>query len=228
MTSEEKDDRSLLISRDGSHTIFHPSLNETYHSLHGALQESIHVYIEYGLLTFSNQSNITVLEVGFGTGLNALLTWNKAEELRLNVEYHTLEPFPIGNELTSQLNYPSLMQEPLAAERFKQIHDAAWEERIELSQYFTIYKYKATLEEKALPVHTFDVCYFDAFAPNRQAEVWTEENFKKIFDSLLEGGILTTYCAQSAFKRMLKAVGFQVESLKGPLYKKEMTWGRKL
>jgi len=218
---------SLILSKDGSHTLFNPVLNETYHSKNGALQESIHVYIEFGLLAFSDQRNINVLEIGFGTGLNALLTWNKAEELRLKVEYHTLEPFPLSKEITDQLNYPSLMLEPLSTERFNKIHACAWEEKIVLSEYFTIYKYKTTLEEKSLPVNTFDVCYFDAFAPNRQAEVWVEENFKKIFDSLLEGGILTTYCAQSAFKRTLKAVGFEVESKKGPLYKKEMTWGRK-
>jgi tRNA U34 5-methylaminomethyl-2-thiouridine-forming methyltransferase MnmC len=221
-------DISLILSSDGSHTLFNPVLNETYHSKNGALQESIHVYIEYGLLAFSDQSDINVLEIGFGTGLNALLTWNKAEELRLKVEYHTLEPFPLNKEITDQLNYPALMHEPLAAERFNKIHTCAWEEKNVLSEYFTIYKYKSTLEEKSLPVNTFDVCYFDAFAPNRQAEVWVEENFKKIFDSLVEGGILTTYCAQSAFKRTLKTVGFEVESKKGPLYKKEMTWGRKL
>lgn len=218
---------SLILSKDGSHTLFNPELNETYHSKNGALQESIHVYIEYGLLAFSDQSTINVLEIGFGTGLNALLTWNKAEELRLKVEYHTLEPFPLSSEITSQLNYPSLMLEPLSSERFNKIHACVWEERVELSQYFTIYKYKSTLEEKALPSNKFDVCYFDAFAPNHQQDVWKEENFKKIFESLVEGGILTTYCAQSVFKKTLKAVGFEVESKKGPLYKKEMTWGRK-
>jgi tRNA U34 5-methylaminomethyl-2-thiouridine-forming methyltransferase MnmC len=220
-------DISLILSNDGSHTLFNPVLNETYHSKHGAIQESIHVYIEYGLLACSDLNKVNVLEIGFGTGLNALLTWNKAEELRLKVEYHTLEPFPLSKEITDQLNYPALMQEPLAAERFRKIHDCAWEEKVILSEYFTIYKYKTTLEEKVLPVNTFNVCYFDAFAPNRQAEVWVEENFQKIFNSLQAGGILTTYCAQSAFKRTLKTVGFEVESLKGPLYKKEMTWGRK-
>ncbi|WP_018344207.1 tRNA (5-methylaminomethyl-2-thiouridine)(34)-methyltransferase MnmD [Cytophaga aurantiaca] len=221
-------DISLILSKDGSHTLYNPILNETYHSKNGALQESIHVYIEYGLLAFSDQTNVAVLEVGFGTGLNALLTWNKAEELRLKVEYHTLEPFPLSKEITDQLNYPALMHEPMATERFKKIHECAWEEKIVLSEYFTIYKYKATLEEKSLPVNKFDVCYFDAFAPNHQEDVWREENFRKVFDSLVDGGILTTYCAQSNFKRTLKAVGFTVEKLKGPLYKKEMTWGRKL
>jgi tRNA U34 5-methylaminomethyl-2-thiouridine-forming methyltransferase MnmC len=219
---------SLILSRDGSHTLFNSILNETYHSKNGALQESIHVYIEYGLLTFSNQSDVTVLEVGFGTGLNALLTWNKAEELRLKVEYHTLEPFPLSKEITDQLNYASLMQEPLATERFRQIHECAWEEKVVLSEYFTICKYKSTLEEKSLPLNKFNVCYFDAFAPNHQQDVWREENFKKIFESLIEEGLLTTYCAQSAFKRKLKSAGFRVEKLKGPLYKKEMTWGRKI
>ncbi|MGN6646643.1 MAG: tRNA (5-methylaminomethyl-2-thiouridine)(34)-methyltransferase MnmD [Cytophaga sp.] len=220
-------DISFILCSDGSHTLYNPELNETYHSKHGAIQESIYVYIEKGLLLFKGLVKVTVLEIGFGTGLNALLTWNKAEELNLKIEYHTLEPFPLSKEITDQLNYPLLMEEPASAERFKRMHDAAWEERIELSEYFTFYKYKSTLEGKTLPVDTFNVCYFDAFAPNRQAEVWAEDNFKKIFSSLKEGSILTTYCAQAAFRRTLKAVGFEVESLKGPLYKKEMTWGRK-
>ena len=219
---------SLILSKDGSHTLFNPVLNETYHSKNGALQESIHVYIENGLLIFKELEKVVVLEVGFGTGLNALLTWNKAEALKLNVEYHTLEPFPLSKEITDQLNYPALLQEPESTERFKRIHDAVWEEKVELSKYFTIYKYKSTLEEKALPLNTFNVCYFDAFAPNHQEDVWRESNFKKVFESLVDGGILTTYCAQSNFKRTLKALGFTVEKLKGPLYKKEMTWGRKL
>jgi tRNA U34 5-methylaminomethyl-2-thiouridine-forming methyltransferase MnmC len=190
---------SLILSRDGSHTLFDPVLNETYHSKHGALQESIHVYIKNGLLIFKELEKVTILEVGFGTGLNALLTWNKAEELKLKVEYHTLEPFPISEEITSQLNYPSLLEESESTERFKQIHVAAWEERVELSEYFTIYKSISTLEEEKLPENTFNVCYFDAFAPNHQDDIWSEANFKKVLDSLVEGGILTTYCAQSIF-----------------------------
>lgn len=220
-------DISFILCSDGSHTLFNPELNETYHSKHGAIQESIYVYIEKGLLLFKDLEKITVLEIGFGTGLNALLTWNKAEELKLKVEYHTLEPFPLNKEITDQLNYPSLMEEGESTERFKQLHAVAWEAKVEMSKYFTFYKYKSTLEEKTLPLNTFNVCYFDAFAPNRQAEVWAEDNFKKVFESLVEGGILTTYCAQSAFRRTLKAVGFEVESLKGPLFKKEMTWGKK-
>jgi len=222
-------DISLVLSKDGSHTLLNTILNETYHSRNGALQESIHVYIENGLLIFKELEKVIVLEVGFGTGLNALLTWNKAEELKLNVEYHTLEPFPIKSEITAQLNYPSLLEaeEPRSAERFKRMHDAAWEEKVVLSEYFTIYKYQSTLEEKALPLNTFNVCYFDAFAPNHQEDVWKESNFKKVFESMHDGGILTTYCAQSNFKKTLKAAGFQVEKLKGPKWKKEMTWGRK-
>ena len=223
-------DISLILSRDGSHTLFNPILNETYHSKHGALQEALHVYIKNGLLVFKELEKITVLEVGFGTGLNALLSWNQAEALKLKVEYHTLEPVPIGIEITSQLNYPSLLEveEPESAERFKRMHDAAWGVEVILSEYFIIYKYKSTLEEKSLALNTFNVCYFDAFAPNHQEDVWREENFKKIFESLIEGGVLTTYCAQSIFKRTLKAAGFQVEALEGPKWKKEMTWGKKV
>ena len=221
-------DITLVFSKDGSHTLLNTRLNETYHSRNGALQESIHVYIKNGLLVFKELERVRVLEVGFGTGLNALLTWNKAEELKLMVEYHTLEPFPINTEFVPQLNYPSLLEEVESSERFKRLHDAVWEEEVALSEFFTIYKYKSTLEEKTFPPNTFNVCYFDAFAPNHQEDVWREENFKKVYDSLVEGGILTTYCAQSVFKRALRAVGFTVEALEGPKWKKEMTWGRKV
>jgi len=222
-------DITLVFSKDGSHTLLNTSLNETYHSRNGALQESIHVYIKNGLLVFKELEKIVVFEVGFGTGLNALLTWNKAEELKLKVEYHTLEPFPIESEITSQLNYPSLLEavEPRSAERFKRMHNVAWEQEVVLSEYFTICKYKSTLEEKTFPPNTFNVCYFDAFAPNHQDDIWSEKNFKKIHDSLLEGGILTTYCAQSVFKKTLRAAGFFVEKRQGPKWKKEMTWGVK-
>ncbi len=221
-------DITLVFSKDGSHTLLNTSLNETYHSRNGALQEALHVYIKNGLLVFKELEKIVVLEVGFGTGLNALLTWNKSEELKLKVEYHTLEPFPINSEFVPQLNYPSLLEEVESNERFKRLHDAAWEEEVVLSDFFNIYKYKSTLEEKIFSPNTFNVCYFDAFAPNHQEDVWREENFKKVFDSLVEGGILTTYCAQSVFKRALRTVGFNVEALEGPKWKKEMTWGRKI
>jgi tRNA U34 5-methylaminomethyl-2-thiouridine-forming methyltransferase MnmC len=223
-------DITLVLSKDGSHTLLNTSLNETYHSRNGALQEALHVYIKNGLLVFKELEKVVVLEVGFGTGLNALLTWNKAEELKLKVEYHTLEPLPIEKNITSQLNYPSLLEvdEPHSAERFKHLHEAAWEEAVVMSEFFTIYKYKSTLEEKIVSPNTFNVCYFDAFAPNHQEDVWSETNLKKVYDSLVEGGILTTYCAQSIFKRALRAVGFTVEALDGPKWKREMTWGRKV
>ena len=221
------ENRSIILSRDGSHTLFHPELNETYHSRNGALRESIYVYIDKGFSLYRELPEVHVIEVGFGTGLNALLTWNAAEEYRQCVHYHTLEPFPLPEDLFSQLNYPSLMSNPAAEERFRQLHQAVWEEEVKLSEYFTLHKYNTTLENAALPPDTYHLCYYDAFAPSRQTEIWSEGNLAKIFRSLNEEGVLVTYCAQGQFKRTLKAVGFRVEKLKGPPFKEEMIRGWK-
>ena len=222
------ENRSIIISRDGSHTLFHPELNETYHSTHGAIQESTYVYIDQGLTLFSGNKEVHIIEVGLGTGLNALLTWNYAEKYKVKIYYHTLEPFPLANELIAELNYPDLMEESVSAERFKNIHEADWGKNVVLSEYFVMCKNNVKLEEENLSPATYDLCYFDAFAPSKQAEIWSLENITRIFTSLKQNGILVTYCAQGEFKRTLKTVGFEVEILPGPPFKKEMTRGRKI
>ena len=222
------DNRSIIVSRDGSHTLFHPELNETYHSTHGAVQESIYVYINQGLKLFNGHKEIVIIEVGFGTGLNALLTWNFAEKHQIKIQYYTLEPFPLSSEIISELNYPSMLDEVASVERFKSIHNVAWESQVKLSDYFSIHKKNITLENTVFPQNNFHICYFDAFAPSKQAEIWSENNLSKIFNCLNTDGIFVTYCAQGSFKRALKKVGFEVEILPGPPFKKEMTRGKKV
>ena len=217
----------LIQSEDGSHTIYLPELNETYHSTHGALQESRHVFIKYGLEEIAkNNKTITVFEVGFGTGLNALLTLQAAQQLGLTINYHTLEPYPLSEELVKGLNYPSFF-EPELQKLFYRMHSVAFEEMIELTANFNFTKYKTTLQDFNTALKA-DVVYFDAFAPNKQPEVWSYSNLQKVYSLLRLEGILVSYCARGQFKRDLKALGLQVEALPGPPGKKEMTRGRKL
>jgi|SRR6185437_2597570 len=216
----------LIQSEDGSHTIYLPALNETYHSTHGALQESQHVFIKYGLEEAAkNTKELTVFEVGFGTGLNALLTLQKSIQSNLTINYHTLEPYPLSEELVKSLNYPSFF-EPDLQQLFYKMHNSAFEEVVELTSNFRFTKYKTTLQDFSKELKA-DVVYFDAFAPNKQPEVWSYSNLQKVYDLLNSHGILVSYCARGQFKRDLKALGMQVEALPGPPGKKEMTRGRK-
>lgn len=216
----------LIQSEDGSHTIYLPELNETYHSTHGAMQESQHVFIKYGLEDAAKKNKeLTVFEVGFGTGLNALLTMQKAQELGLTIYYHTLEPFPLPEDVVKSLNYPAYF-EPALQEAFFKMHSAAFEEPAELYPHFKFIKYKTTLQDFNTALQA-DLVYFDAFAPNKQPEVWEYRNLQKIYNLLKPDGILVSYCARGQFKRDLKALRLQVETLPGPPGKKEMTRGRK-
>lgn len=214
------DERKVILSEDGSSTIYLPSLNETYHSTHGAITESSHVFIRNGL-SFINPTNrnINILEVGMGTGLNVLLTFIESQKLNCEVHFHTLEPYPILPGLAMTLNYPLILKEE---EIFKIIHNSSFDEEIPFSSQFSFRKFNQTLEE-FIPSHKYELVFFDAFAPSKQPEIWSEDNFRKIFSSVCDGGVLVSYCASGHFKRCLKAVGFSVETLPGPPGKKEMT-----
>jgi tRNA U34 5-methylaminomethyl-2-thiouridine-forming methyltransferase MnmC len=216
----------IISSGDGSHTLFVPSLNETYHSHKGALTESRHVFIKEGFDQMADLSSaLKILEVGFGTGLNAILTLMRAEETGKPVIYHTLEPFPLPEEIIENLNYSELLP---AHHRlnFEKLHTCSWNEEVQLTPHFRLKKIRTTLQD-VLSELRFNIIYFDAFAPNKQPEVWEPGNLKKCFDLLEAGGILTTYCAQGQFKRNLKDAGFAVQTLEGPPGKKEMTRGIK-
>ena len=198
---------------DGSNTLFVPELNEHYHSIKGALTESEHIFIRMGVEHHPSPSP-RVLEIGFGTGLNAFLTLLYADKTQRTVHYTSLERYPVAPELISHLGYPERIC-PERAVDFYALHRAAWEEDIPLTPYFTLHKVQTDFTTYDFP-DAYDVIYFDAFAPEKQPEMWTQDLFDRLYHSLRPGGILTTYCAKGAVRRTLQAVGFTVERLPGP------------
>jgi len=214
----------IIQTEDGSSSLFVPELNETYHSTHGAITESTHVYIENGLNHYikTNQPNsINILEVGFGTGLNALLTAIFVQKLSVNIHYHTLETFPLEEKIVESLHYPSLVGEPDPKELFQEIHQAKWGELISISDKFSIHKINRAIEKFQNKIK-YDLIYFDAFAPSKQPEMWEIVIFDRLYAMMNPKAVLVTYCAQGQFKRNLKSAGFDIESLAGPPKKFEM------
>jgi len=214
-------ERSIQLTADGSSTIFVPELNQHYHSTHGALQESMHVFIEAGLKNHQAKQ-LSILEIGFGTGLNAWLTAIEAKKVDKKVSYVGVEKHPVSVTEAAQLNYTSVYAENKERELFTALHVAEWEKEVPISPYFSLLKKQLNFLEIA-DKNAFDIIYFDAFAPNAQPELWTEELFGKMFLALKTGGFLVTYCAKGQVKRNLKSVGFTLESLLGPPGKREMT-----
>ena len=209
---------------DGSHTLFVPALNEHYHSVNGAWQESRHVFIEAGLKQCAKEE-ISVFEVGFGTGLNAFLTLVQAKKSDKVVRYTTLELYPLSVEFANSLNYAELIA-PESRDLFETLHLAMWGEEVQISPNFFLRKEKADLCAYSF-LSTYDVVYFDAFAPDKQPEMWNPELFVKLYDHTNLNGILTTYCAKGVVRRSLQAAGYAVERLQGPPGKREMLRGRK-
>jgi tRNA U34 5-methylaminomethyl-2-thiouridine-forming methyltransferase MnmC len=221
-------ERKLVITEDGSHTLFVPSLHEHYHSVHGAIRESRVVFIEAGLHhCMMKTSTIKILEVGFGTGLNALLTWLEAEKLGLSVQYTGIEAYPLSISDASKLNYTSFLVNPNASMRYKAIHDSPWNTAEQLSDCIRLEKLDQKLQEVDLPDLHFNLVYFDAFSPESQPELWTEEIFRKISASMLPEGFLVTYSCKGNVKRALKSCGFAIEKLPGPPGKREILRAQK-
>lgn len=211
---------SIIITADGSHSLYIKELDEHYHSIHGAIQESKHVFIEAGLKYLSSRSSLHILEVGFGTGLNAFLTAIEPSTAKLPIHYTSIEPYPLEPATFELLNYPELIA-PDKKELFKLIHESKWEEDIPLLEHFVLHKRKAKLAELEFS-KKFDLIYFDAFAPRVQPELWTEEIFSKLFLCMSTNACLLTYCAKGEVKRTMKKAGFVVEALPGPPRKREM------
>lgn len=218
--------RQLITTSDGSHTLLLSGVEEHYHSVHGAVQESQHVFIRAGLdEVLQRQRGVRILEIGFGTGLNAWLTLLAGSDAM--IQFTSLEAYPVAMELAVQLNYP---QQPGAAgspERFAALHGAAWNEEVAISPEFTLLKLDLRLEAFAPAAESVDLIYFDAFAPNVQPELWTAEVFAKLFAAAAPGAVLTTYCAKGQVRRNMVAAGFVVERLQGPPGKREMLRARK-
>jgi tRNA U34 5-methylaminomethyl-2-thiouridine-forming methyltransferase MnmC len=214
----------LKITGDGSHTLFVPGLNEHYHSTFGAIGESMHVFIESGLKEIlKSGEDIHLIEVGFGTGLNALLTWMEAESHARKIFYTAIEPYPVEEAIWSALNYPETFCTFSYRKIFNRIHEAEWERTEQISPFFTLKKIKTTFKDFEPGTSAFNMVYFDAFGPDVQPELWSEENFKKIHTAMKPGGILMTYSVKGAVRRALKECGFAVEKIPGPAGKREIT-----
>jgi len=215
----------LITTSDGSHSLLNSELNETYHSVHGAIQESIHVFIKNGLEYFQQKkhpTNIRILEVGFGTGLNALLTLQRSLEDTGTILYESLEAFPIDQETASLLNYPKALSFTDSEKYFVQLHQSVWDQEVELRSNFSLLKRHAKLQKAEIGEDKFDIIYFDAFAPSKQAELWELAILRKVERSMKLGAVFVTYCAKGQLKRDLKSLGLLVETLPGPPGKKEM------
>lgn len=215
----------IITTGDGSHSLLNRELNETYHSVHGALRESLHVFIKHGLSFFHDKydsKDIAVFEVGFGTGLNALLTAEEAATGGFTVHYTSIEAYPLEEAVWADLNYAP---EPAQKERFARLHRSAWQEWVEALPRFHLKKLNTTLQTVALQAATFDIIYFDAFAPSKQPDMWTLPMLEKVVKALKPGGVFVTYCAKGQLKRDLKSLGLEVETLEGPPGKKEMVRG---
>jgi tRNA U34 5-methylaminomethyl-2-thiouridine-forming methyltransferase MnmC len=210
-----------VLTEDGSTTLFIPELNEHYHSIHGAVQESMHIFIREGYEQINNFP-ACIFEAGFGTGLNAFLTFLVSEKEGRSIHYSAIEKYPLEDHLVRLLNYPEKTN-PAKADVFQAIHDAPWGQDIRISEHFTLYKMKGDLREVQLPDTTYDLVYFDAFGPAVQPEMWTEEIFRMIYQSMKEDSCLVTYSVKGSVTRALKAAGFSLEKLPGPPGKREMT-----
>jgi len=209
----------LITTSDGSHTIFVPELNEHYHSIHGAVQESNFIFINTGF-DFCKADPLNIFEIGFGTGLNALLTATKSLNGERKVNYTSIEKYPVENEIISSLNHHIFVGND-GKEIFNSIHTAPWNRYVNICKNFNLLKIKGDFTVQPL-TKKYDLIYFDAFGPDKQPEMWTIEMFKKIADATNISGILVTYSAKGEVRRSLKACGYDVNLLPGPLGKREI------
>ena len=216
----------LIKTDDGSDTLFNTELGEHYHSTHGAIQESMHVFIQAGFRT-CQQSSLTIFEVGFGTGLNTYLTLLETLKTNQRIRYITVEKYPLSRKTWEALNYPQAL--PGGGQKFfLKIHEAAWNEEVPINDQFTLLKLSSDLtaiDFSDLPF--FDLVYFDAFSPDKQAELWVSSVFRKVSDHCVIEAKIVTYCAKGAVRRTLSEVGFKAERIPGPPGKREMLRGTK-
>lgn len=212
--------RDVITTADGSTTFRIEAWNECFHSQHGAVQEALHVFIKNGLFLFENQE-ISILEIGFGTGLNTLVTYLKHHELNQKIHYEAVEAYPLLWEEAQQMNYCEQFDSENLHLFFKQIHLSNWNTELIISENFTLKKRHHLFEDIA-DFERFDLIYFDAFGARVQPELWGESIFKKMYDALKNKGVLVTYSAKGSAQRAMKACGFKVEKLQGPPGKREM------
>lgn len=218
--------RKVIDTGDGSKTLFIPEMDEQYHSVNGARTESEHVFLGKGYLHHPSKSPI-VFEVGFGTGLNALLTAHAAENMQRKTTFVSIEKYPLDFDLVKQLNYGKLIS-PQAEQLFNKIHEAEWGEKTTISKYFKLLKIEGDLTNYQFQISdTFDIVYFDAFGPDKQPALWEPEIFRKIYDASVTNSVFVTYSAKGRIRRQLRDCGYLMERLPGPPGKREMLRGTK-
>jgi len=212
--------REIIITSDGSTTIQLPDWNEQYHSKHGAIQEAYHVFLDTGFFKIDLQE-IAILEIGFGTGLNAFITFLEAKKLQKKVNYVGVEAYPISMEEFQKLNYVSELKALEFQSVFDEMHRISWEKEHSISKDFQLLKRKQFFQD-IQDTAAFDLIYFDAFGAQNQPELWTEAIFLKMYKAMKKEGFLVTYSAKGSVRRAMQAVGFMVERLPGPPGKREM------
>jgi tRNA U34 5-methylaminomethyl-2-thiouridine-forming methyltransferase MnmC len=221
--------KEYVITKDGSHSIYLPEMDEHYHSTNGSITESEHIFIQMGLVEATKlNTEVDILEIGMGTGLNVLTTFIANHKLGLNINYLGLEAFPLNWEMVKDLNFSTLLKREGISNLFKLVHSSPWNEPVHLTDNFILTKSDSKIQLIEFTMQ-FDLVYFDAFAPEKQEEMWTEEIFKKIYNSLRPRGILVTYCVKGVIRRRLQSIGFKIEKLPGPIGgKREMLRARKV
>ena len=215
----------IIKTGDGSDSLYNKEIDETYHSLHGSVTESKHVYINAGLENFlgkNKKQSISILEVGLGTGLNLLLTLKYAKKNNLKIQYHAIEPFPLDNTILKKLNFNNKL-EGFDKKVYEKIHHPKNLEPIDLSNNISFTKSITRLEQISFENEKYDLVFFDAFAPSKQPDIWSIENFKIIREAMKKDGIMVTYSSSGKLKKILKELKFKIEKLAGPKGKKEMT-----
>lgn len=219
-------ERKIIQTSDGSKSLYLPEYDETYHSRHGALQEAYHVFIRSGLDLFEEGAEVRILEMGFGTGLNCLITWLEAKRRKLKIYYCGLEAYPISIDVARELDYPVALGHKESQPLFERLHRSPWDRAARIDESFELKKVQGLLTDFE-ETSCYDLIYFDAFGPRVQPELWTESVFEKMYKALGRKGVLVTYSAKGSVRRALQAVGFEVERLPGPPGKREMLRARK-
>ncbi len=219
-------ERKIIQTSDGSSSVYLPEWDENYHSKHGAIQEAYHVFIKSGLDLFKEGSSLSILEMGFGTGLNCMITYLEAKRRNLAIDYIGLEGYPLETKLIFELNHLQQLKAEDESAVYQSMQNSDWNVSIEMSSNFNLTK-KQIMFEDYQENEVFELIYFDAFGARVQPELWTETIFKKMFEALKENGIIVTYAAKGSVRRAMQAVGFKVERLPGPPGKREMLRGTK-
>ena len=214
--------KELIVTGDGSHSLFIPGMEVSYHSWHGAIQESQHIFIEAGLRPLlEKHTELSIFEMGFGTGLNALLTYRAIEDHPVKIYYEAIETNPLDLSIASCLNYANVLHRPDLQPTLTQLHECNWDSPHPLSERFYFYKRRVSMNDILLTA-TFHLIYFDAFDPVAQPELWTTDVFSKLYKAMVPGGVLLTYCSKGIVRRAMQEAGLAVEKIPGPPGKREI------